>query len=178
MEKPLKGTVLCCTSIAVEQRVANPTCNCCFKTASDLNQTQMAEAATQMGAEHKLDLTSDVTHLIVGDSNTAKYKYVAREREDIRVVKLAWVEAVRQAWMRGDDVNIQALEEKYRLPTFAELRICLTGFEDRKCLQLCSRPRLTAVSSHVEKPIAGGYFSQWRRISWGPHKRGHPSHCT
>jgi DNA replication regulator DPB11 len=90
----------------------------------------MAEAATQMGAEHKLDLTSDVTHLIVGDSNTLKYKYVAREREDVKVLQLAWVEAVRQAWMQGDEFSLEALEEKYRLPTFAGLKICVTGFED------------------------------------------------
>jgi DNA replication regulator DPB11 len=94
----------------------------------------MAEAAVQMGAEHKLDLTSDVTHLIVGDSNTPKYKYVAREREDIKVLPLQWVEAVRQAWMQGDDVNLGALEDEYRLPALAGLRICVTGFEDREPL--------------------------------------------
>lgn len=90
----------------------------------------MAEAAIEMGAEHKLDLTSDVTHLIVGDSNTAKYKYVAREREDIKVLQLEWVEAVRQAWIQGGDVDLKELEEEYRLPTFAGLRISVTGFED------------------------------------------------
>lgn len=90
----------------------------------------MAEAAIQMGAAHKLDLTSDVTHLIVGDSNTPKYKYVARERADIKVLQLEWVEAVRQAWMQGGDVDLEALEEEYRLPTFAGLKVCLTGFED------------------------------------------------
>lgn len=90
----------------------------------------MAEAAIEMGAEHKLDLTSDVTHLIVGDSNTAKYKYVAREREDIKVLQLEWVEAVRQAWIQGGDVDLNELEEEYRLPTFAGLRISVTGFED------------------------------------------------
>ncbi len=90
----------------------------------------MAEAAMQMGAEHKLDLTADVTHLIVGDSSTLKYKYVAREREDVKVLQLDWVEAIRQAWMRGDDVNIEALEDEFRLPPFAGLRMCVTGFED------------------------------------------------
>jgi DNA replication regulator DPB11 len=99
----------------------------------------MAETALQMGAEHKLDLTSDVTHLIVGDSNTAKYKYVAREREDIKVVQLEWVEAVRQAWMQGDDFNLDATEHEYRHPTFAGLRICVTGFEDCELSELLRR---------------------------------------
>jgi DNA replication regulator DPB11 len=100
----------------------------------------MAEAATQMGAEHKLDLTSDVTHLIVGDSNTLKYKYVARERDDVKVLQLAWVEAVRQAWMQGDDFNLEALEEEYRLPTLAGLKISVTGFEDCGFLAPRRRP--------------------------------------
>ena len=99
----------------------------------------MAEAAIQMGAEHNLDLTSDVTHLIVGDTNTVKYKYVAKEREDIKVVQLQWVEAVRQAWMQGGDVNLAALEDEYRLPTFANLRISVTGFEDRMLLGILLR---------------------------------------
>ena len=84
-----------------------------------------------MGAEHKFDLTSDVTHLLVGDSTTPKYKYVAREREDVKVLRPEWVEAVRQVWMSGDSLDLQALEQEYRLPTFTGLTICLTGFENR-----------------------------------------------
>ncbi|GAB1215465.1 hypothetical protein ATERTT37_004655 [Aspergillus terreus] len=72
-----------------------------------------------MGATHKFDLTSDVTHLIVGETNTPKYKFVARERSDVVVLKPEWIEAVRQSWMQGDDTDIRALEELHRLPTFA-----------------------------------------------------------
>ena len=88
-----------------------------------------------MGAVHKLDLTSDVTHLIVGDSDTPKYKFVAREREDVKCLLPSWIEAVRLSWMEGEDINVQALEREHSLPTFAGLRICVTGFDDRK-LQL------------------------------------------
>ena len=84
-----------------------------------------------MGAAHKLDLTSDVTHLIVGDTDTPKYKYVARERPDVKVLMPEWIEAVRDVWMQGGETDVEALEAEYRLPTFAGLRICLTGFEDR-----------------------------------------------
>lgn len=90
----------------------------------------MAEVAVQMGAEHRFDLTSDVTHLIIGDSNTPKYRYVAREREDIKTLRLEWVEAVRKVWMKGEDVNIEALEAEYTIAAFAGLKICVTGFED------------------------------------------------
>ena len=92
-----------------------------------------------MGGEHKLDLTSDVTHLLVDVNDaptivhlTAKYKYVAANREDVRVLQPAWLEAVRQSWMTGEKFDLQALEEQYKLPLFAGLSVCLTGFEDRK----------------------------------------------
>ena len=83
-----------------------------------------------MGAVHKLDLTSDVTHLIVGSVGTPKYVYVAKERPDISVLHYNWIEAARQAWIGGGDVDVADLEQKYRLPTFFGLKICLTGFED------------------------------------------------
>ncbi|KJK68612.1 twin BRCT domain protein [Aspergillus parasiticus SU-1] len=111
-EHPLAGVVLCFTSILPEQR------------------TELATIARQMGATLKLDLTSDVTHLIVGEINTAKYKFVARERADVTVLKPEWVEAVRQSWMQGEDTDVRGLEEQYKFPTFAGLCICITGFED------------------------------------------------
>lgn len=83
-----------------------------------------------MGATHKYDLTSDVTHLIVGEVNSPKYKFVARERPDVAVLKPEWIEAVRQSWMKGGDTDIHKLEEQHRLPIFAGLSICITGFED------------------------------------------------
>ncbi|KAL9120359.1 MAG: hypothetical protein Q9187_003085 [Circinaria calcarea] len=83
-----------------------------------------------MGAVNKLDLTSDVTHLIVGFTDTPKYKYVAKERPDVKCLLPEWIEAVRESWMRGGETEVEALEVEYRLPTFAGLRVCVTGFED------------------------------------------------
>ena len=85
-----------------------------------------------MGAEHKLDLTSDVTHLLVGDTQTPKYQYVAREREDVKVLRPEWVAAVREYWMNDVPIDHNELEAKYKVPTFAGLKICITGFEDRR----------------------------------------------
>jgi DNA replication regulator DPB11 len=96
-----------------------------------------------MGAVHKLDLTSDVTHLIVGDPTTPKYKYVARERPDIVVVTREWVEAVRALWMQGEDIDLLALEDQHRRPAFTDLSICLTGFDDREPLSPPTWPRAT-----------------------------------
>ena len=84
-----------------------------------------------MGAVHKYDLTSDVTHLIVGDINTPKYQFVAQKRPDVKCLLPEWIEALRQSWITGDRTDVQALETKYLLPAFYNLRICVTGFEDR-----------------------------------------------
>lgn len=83
-----------------------------------------------MGAEHKLDLTSDVTHLLVGDTDTPKYKYVAKEREDVQVLKPEWVDAVRQQWMAAKHIDLDAMYVQYRMPPLAGLKICITGFDD------------------------------------------------
>ena len=86
-----------------------------------------------MGATIKLDLTSDVTHLVVGSTESAKYRYVAKSREDVKVLSPTWLEALRQVWMDGDDsMDMAALETNHRLPTFFGHKICLTGFDDRK----------------------------------------------
>ena len=83
-----------------------------------------------MGAVHKYDLTSDVTHLIVGDTDTPKYKFVAKERPDVKCLLPSWVEALRQLWMEDIELDFPALEAQHRLPTLHNLRICITGFED------------------------------------------------
>ncbi|KAE8154951.1 BRCT domain-containing protein [Aspergillus avenaceus] len=128
-EHPLAGVVLCFTSILPEQR------------------TDLATIASQMGATLKLDLTSDVTHLIVGEINTAKYKFVAQERADVIALRPEWVEAVRQSWMQGEDTDVRALEEQYKFPTFAGLFICITGFED---MAFRNHIQDTAVSNGAE----------------------------
>ena len=86
-----------------------------------------------MGAAHKYDLTSDVTHLIVGETDTPKYRFVAKERPDVKVLRPAWVEAVRESWLEGGLTDVQAIEQGYLLPTYYGLRICVTGFEDCEC---------------------------------------------
>lgn len=83
-----------------------------------------------MGAAERSDLTSEVTHLLVGALDSPKYKFVARERNDVIVLKPEWIEAVRQSWMQGEDTDIRTLEQEYKLPTFFGLTICITGFSD------------------------------------------------
>ncbi|KAJ5558787.1 hypothetical protein N7535_009332 [Penicillium sp. DV-2018c] len=86
--------------------------------------------AEQMGAMHSVHLTSEVTHLLVGDTNSDKYRFVARERNDVVAMKPEWIEAVRQSWTQGEDIDLPALEREHRLPTLHGLKICITGFSD------------------------------------------------
>ncbi|KAI9766328.1 MAG: hypothetical protein M1840_006592 [Geoglossum simile] len=83
-----------------------------------------------MGAVNQLDLTSDVTHLVVGELNTPKYRYVAKERPDVKVLDRDWVEAVRQSWIEGGETDVRMLEEKHKFPVFSGLKICFTGVEN------------------------------------------------
>ncbi|KAF2646029.1 hypothetical protein P280DRAFT_544457 [Massarina eburnea CBS 473.64] len=110
-QMPLQGAILCCTAIPPEQR------------------TELGNMSANMGATVKLDLTSDVTHLVVGSINSAKYRYVAKSREDVKVLHVEWLKALREVWMQGGEVDVATLENQYRLPTFYGLKVCLTGFE-------------------------------------------------
>ena len=136
----------------------------------------MANIAVQLGATHKLDLTSDVTHLLVGDIDTPKYKYVAKEREDVKVLRPGWIEAVRQSWIEGGETDVGELEKQYRLPPLSGLTICVTGFEDlafRTELQQAINANgatykgdLTKSVSHlIAKAAEGNKYSH--AIQWG-----------
>lgn len=111
------------------------------RTNAQLLQTQLVNFAKEMGAVERPDLTSEVTHLLVGSTDSPKYKFVARERNDVAVLKPEWIDAVRQSWMQGGDTDIGALEEQYKMPAFFGLTICISGFTDSKSVQLESRIR-------------------------------------
>ncbi|KAF1991306.1 hypothetical protein K402DRAFT_400752 [Aulographum hederae CBS 113979] len=111
-ERPLAGVILCCTSIPPDRR------------------KYLAERAVDMGAVHKYDLTSDVTHLIIGDLDTPKYKYVAKERPDVKVVSPGFIEKLLEQWTEDVPCDVAQFERRYRVPTFMGLRICVTGFTD------------------------------------------------
>jgi DNA replication regulator DPB11 len=95
-------------------------------------QTELAVYAEQMGAVHRYDLTLDVTHLIVGDYDTPKYRYVAKERPDVRPMSTQWIEAVRELWINDQEIDTDSLEREHTLPTFNKLKFSMTGCDDRR----------------------------------------------
>ncbi|PNS19397.1 hypothetical protein CAC42_2574 [Sphaceloma murrayae] len=129
-QRPLSGVVICGTSLSQDIRSS-------VKTTS-----------TELGASHKLDLTSDVTHLLCGRITSEKYRHVAKHRPDIHVLQPEWLFKVRDAWMEGGEVNVKAITEEYRLPTFHHLNICVTGFNDGTCNASLSRWRSNGAQYH------------------------------
>lgn len=103
-----------------------------------MTQTELAGYATEMGAVHKYDLTPDVTHLIVGDYNTPKYRFVAKERPDVEPMTVAWIEAVRELWINDQEVDFEELQRVHKLPTFHSLKFSMTGCDDRKATKSCT----------------------------------------
>ncbi|KAK8076595.1 BRCA1 C Terminus domain-containing protein [Apiospora phragmitis] len=127
--QPFAGVVVCCTSIPPDQR------------------TEIATRTADLGGIHKYDLTPDVTHLIVGDYDTPKYRHVARERPDIKPMAVGWINAVRSLWVEDQDIDFAALEAQWQLKPFearganpdsphaeerepGRLLVCLTGFDE------------------------------------------------
>ncbi|KAL2182035.1 uncharacterized protein P884DRAFT_274471 [Thermothelomyces heterothallicus CBS 202.75] len=126
--QPFKGVVVCCTSVPTELRA------------------DIAAKTAELGGQHKYDLTPDCTHLVVGDYDTPKYRHVAKERPDVRVMAAGWVEAVRNIWVEDAEIDFLALEKEWQLRTFEtgggeptadgsepqrrRLLCCMTGFED------------------------------------------------
>lgn len=97
-----------------------------------------------MGAVSMLDLTADVTHLLVGETTTPKYRYTAKERPDIKPLLPSFISAVRERWLTGEDVDVAALEKAHACPPFLGRKVCITGFdtlEERKNVK-------DAVSAH------------------------------
>ncbi|OAA43569.1 subunit of DNA polymerase II [Cordyceps fumosorosea ARSEF 2679] len=136
--QPLRGIVVCCTSIPVEQR------------------SEIHQKVAELGGVHKYDLTPDITHLIVGHYDTPKYRHVARQRPNIKPMHAAWIDRISHLWKLDEEINLQALEDEYKLrplercshqpqgeltPEQTSLLICLTGFGDPQREQISKRIR-------------------------------------
>ncbi|KAM0322194.1 hypothetical protein ACHAQA_009684 [Verticillium albo-atrum] len=123
-EKPFERVVVCCTSIPPDQR------------------TEIEKKAQDLGGVHKYDLTPDVTHLIVGQYDTPKYRHVAKDRPDIKAMDARWIDAVADLWKDAAEIDFAALEKEWQLKPLEtsgpdpgeeeriKLLCCMTGFED------------------------------------------------
>lgn len=151
---PLRDVVVCSTSLPQEARVGQT-----IWTEADMyllaEQIRLTDLAKQMGAVHALDLTGEVTHLIVGDSNTPKYKYVAKERPDIVVLDPAWIDAVREVWIDGGDLRNRFADSRETASLNLESRFCEAsvsfGGSGMKAPRFCTRMRPGGVRRGLKK---------------------------
>ena len=110
----------------------------------------MAKKTHELGGVLKFDLTPDVTHLLVGDYDTPKYRHVAKERPDIKVMDPRWIDAVREPWLLDQPMAFAALEKEWQLRPLeshggspgtpfdsprGSLLCSVTGFNDCMCCQ-------------------------------------------
>ncbi|KAK6508276.1 hypothetical protein TWF506_010372 [Arthrobotrys conoides] len=113
-DHPFKGLILCCTSISADIR------------------NDITTKAIDLGAVWKQDLTSDATHLIVGDVATQKYRYVAKQRPDVKPMRISFIEKAHEAWVATKSIPVHELEVEHAFPPFWGLRICTTNINDEK----------------------------------------------
>ncbi|KAH6670340.1 BRCA1 C terminus domain-containing protein [Plectosphaerella plurivora] len=97
ISRPLAGVVICCTAIPPERR------------------TELEKQIRQLGGIHTYDLVVDVTHLIVGNYDTPKYRHVAKDRHDVKVMDGVWIEALTDLWTRDAPIDFAAVEAEWRL---------------------------------------------------------------
>jgi DNA replication regulator DPB11 len=146
-EKPLGHVVLCCTAISGHVR------------ATILRQ------AHDMGATLQGALTCDVTHLIVGDVQSDKYKFAAKERLDLKLMGVEWVARLHERWISGQDVDVERLERLHQHKFLTGLRISSTNLESEMRSEVEKQiiqhggiytPDLTKENTHLIAGFASG----------------------
>ncbi|KAI0763303.1 hypothetical protein BD413DRAFT_211081 [Trametes elegans] len=89
------------------------------------------------------DLTDKVTHLIAEEAGSPKYRCALEN--GIPIMHPSWIIDSHRIWLRGDDVDVKQSVERYRLPPFNGIVLCITGIKEMH--------RRTEISSKV---VAGG----------------------
>ncbi|BGP20145.1 hypothetical protein JCM10213_000770 [Rhodosporidiobolus nylandii] len=82
--------------------------------------------AEEYGAERHAGLREDTTHVVTDRAEGAKYQ-VALERM-MHVMMPSWLPAVREAWVDGEEVDWEWLEEQHTMPPLYGVVACCTGF--------------------------------------------------
>ncbi|KEY67988.1 hypothetical protein S7711_09318 [Stachybotrys chartarum IBT 7711] len=140
--KPFKGIVVCCTRIPHEER------------------TELANHVVELGGKHRYDLTPDVTHLLVADYETPKYRHVAYERPDIKAMDAQWVEAVRDLWKNDEEIDFDEIEKQYQLKPLERSGVEPTSLRDgqgtRGSLLICLTKFGRQRDEIAEKIVANG----------------------
>ncbi|KAK6457357.1 DNA polymerase II complex component [Scheffersomyces xylosifermentans] len=110
--KPLHGLTFCCTGIPSKKR------------------EDIAEKIEALGGTHYSDLMSDVHYLLVGNRDTAKYKFCIKQRADITFLHEDSILKLYECWIKGEEDDSQALQiESYLYPVFDGMSVCISRIE-------------------------------------------------
>lgn len=115
---PLKGAIISITGLG-ESKAA------------------LTQYARELGARVEGNLTEDVTHLIADRPGSEKYRFALDL--GMHIVHPDWIMRVREAWLQGEDVDAEELEQQRQLPALSNTVICfsaLAGAERRKYVAL------------------------------------------
>ncbi|AAS53466.2 AFR095Cp [Eremothecium gossypii ATCC 10895] len=85
MSKPFQGITFCPTGVA------------------DSELAELHRRVVQLGGAFSRDLTAEVHVLVVGNQQSAKYRYVVRQRADVVLVEPQGVEEVYARWLAGEE---------------------------------------------------------------------------
>ncbi|KAJ1030374.1 hypothetical protein NDA16_001283 [Ustilago loliicola] len=100
----------------------------------------LTQYAREQGARVEGNLTEDVTHLIADRPGSEKYRYALEL--GMRIVSPDWILDVRDAWLQGEDVDAQELEQKHTLLALSNTTVCFSavaGAERRKLVALAKQ---------------------------------------
>jgi DNA replication regulator DPB11 len=112
-DHPLLGAVICCSAIDPDTR------------------DEIHNIANLLGASKcTFDLTMDVTHLVVGNTTSQKYKFVAKHSPDVQIVLAEFFTAMRLKYVADEAIDLDALHKQYQAPVVYKLRISITGYTD------------------------------------------------
>ncbi|SNX81602.1 related to DNA topoisomerase II binding protein [Melanopsichium pennsylvanicum] len=105
--------------------------------------------ARELGARVEANLTEDVTHLIADRPGSEKYRFALEL--GMHIVSPEWIHDVRDAWLAGQDVDAQELEDRHQLPALSNTTICFSalGGTQRRALVALAKQLGATVSDEL-----------------------------
>lgn len=85
-----------------------------------------------MGGTFKVDLMTDVTHLIVGNRYTPKYEFAVKNRSDIVFLRPSAIPEIYQTWCQGTDLDFGKELESRKLGIFEDFYMCFTNIDSQE----------------------------------------------
>lgn len=90
---------------------------------------ELKSRIAEMGGVFLDDLMADVNVLIVGDTDTEKYRFCAKKRWDIKFIKAEAIYQIYDEWKSGKQFDISIIDD-HLSPAFDGMSICISRLTD------------------------------------------------